>query len=243
VGGRGLRNITIHATGSITIADGTTISSRQVASGGNHWADASTGASGNITLTATSISVGAGANILAHADGGHAAGNVTLTAHDLYDQSWSFLGIQNFRWIATEAAIDIAMDARLTGYAIAIGDGALDVIAGNSGQANRFYLNDGHGHFAAGVAFGAALKTTALATGDFDGDGAVEVITVTDGDGIRSYEFNGTTFVLQATIDAGPFSATSIAAGDIDADGDTDFVVGVRGAANRLYLNNGSGVF
>jgi hypothetical protein len=127
VGGFGLTNITIHAFpvnntdgGTITITEGTTISSRQVTGGSNHWDAASTGCFGNITLDASVIQIEDGANIIAHATNGFTAGNVSLTAHDTYTQSWAFLSVPLFRWIETEANIEIGMDARLTGNDITI---------------------------------------------------------------------------------------------------------------------------
>jgi hypothetical protein len=103
-GGGGLKNITITATGSITLADGATISSRQVALLANHWDAPSTADSGNISLAASVINVGLGANILAHADGGFAAGDVTLTADDQFDDLGNAFSIPFYKTITTEAA-------------------------------------------------------------------------------------------------------------------------------------------
>src|SRR5205823_5218471 len=66
------------------------------------------------------INIGAGANILAHATGAFAAGDVTLTAHDTYEKAWNFLFVPNYRWIETEATIDIDSDAYLTGHDVTL---------------------------------------------------------------------------------------------------------------------------
>ncbi|MGH7941719.1 MAG: leukotoxin LktA family filamentous adhesin, partial [Limisphaerales bacterium] len=75
---------------TITVQPGTTISSRNTASGANQLTGASTGNSGNITFTATpsttpatetpTITVGDGSEILAQATNGYTAGDVTFTA-------------------------------------------------------------------------------------------------------------------------------------------------------------------
>ena len=71
---------------TITVAPGVVISSRQIGSGTDLLNSPSTGNSGSITLTANSnsetpsITIGDGAQILAHATNGFTPGDVTLTA-------------------------------------------------------------------------------------------------------------------------------------------------------------------
>ena len=58
------------------------------------------------------------------------------------------------------------------------GDGHLDLVAGNSGQTNKLYLNDGSGGFTAGsgTAIGSETNSTfSVVLGDVDGDGASAV--------------------------------------------------------------------
>ncbi len=53
------------------------------------------------------------------------------------------------------------------------GDGALDIVAGNSGQ-NVVYLNDGTGNFPITHTFGGGSIVT---LGDMNGDGALDIVT------------------------------------------------------------------
>ena len=94
---------------------------------------------------------------------------------------------------------DITADANTTtGIALGDmdGDGDLDVVAGNYGQANRLYLNNGtadplqrrdrHGHHRR------RRPTRAMALGDVDGDGDLDVVAGNDGQPNRLYLNNGT---------------------------------------------------
>ena len=56
------------------------------------------------------------------------------------------------------------------------GDGALDIVAGNSWQQNRIYLNDGTGGFPTGVPFGGPDGTQSVVVGDLNGDGTLDIV-------------------------------------------------------------------
>lgn len=81
-------SLTLEATQKITVAEGVVISTRVVTPGPGqtareaHLSNASTGASGDLTLTARQIELKSGAELRADADAGHAAGDVTLNAKD-----------------------------------------------------------------------------------------------------------------------------------------------------------------
>lgn len=66
------------ATDSITVANGAVINTRQVAGGGDAMVDSSIGDSGDITLQAPKITIQSGGSLLAWADSGYKAGDVTL---------------------------------------------------------------------------------------------------------------------------------------------------------------------
>jgi hypothetical protein len=126
------------------------------------------------------------------------------------------------------------------------GDGDLDLLAGNDGEANRLYLNNGTADPWAGIAgsdvTADAHATTSVVLGDTDGDGDLDLIAGNDTWANRSYTNNGTTdpwggaIGVDVTTDA--HATTSVLLGDLDGDGDLDLVVGNDGQPNRLYVNN-----
>ena len=278
IGGGGLTNISIHADGSITLGDGATISSRQVAAGENHW-NATSGDSGNIILKAPTITVGEGANILAHSTTGN-AGDVRLISYEKVDKTWSFLGIDDFGWRSSEASIDIGMGARLTGDDISIwatawtqkildakndpefsfptrsvvladvdSDKDLDLLVGNYNKPNRLYLNDGTGKFVYGVEIDTTkYHTTSLAAGDIDGDSKIELVIGNYdesrglGESIRLYEWNSTDNKFDAGTDIGDSDkkTTAITLANVDADANLELIVGTDKEGIFLYDWTGS---
>lgn len=101
-------DISYSADSKITVDDGVTLSSRNLADpdGGNHLTDSSQGDSGSITLAAPTIIVGDNANLLAQADNGYNAGNISLLATDSANATWS-VGALAFRDIETNASITV----------------------------------------------------------------------------------------------------------------------------------------
>jgi hypothetical protein len=149
------------------------------------------------------------------------------------------------------AYIDISSDTDST-FDIALGDidndGDLDLVAGNAGQANRFYLNNGTSNPFDGVS-GSDVgtdtdNTFAIALGDVDNDGDLDLVAGNHGTnrlylngGASSNLFYG---VSGNDIGFGADTTVSIALEDIDKDGDLDCIAGNTNQINRLYLNNGT---
>ena len=132
------------------------------------------------------------------------------------------------------------------------GDGALDLIVGNSGL-NELFMNDGSGTFHKSLTFAGAetSTTTAVALGDVDGDGALDIVfginTGTGADSIGRTELllgDGAGAFSPQSLPGGSTAGTrSVALGDVNGDGTLDIVVARAGAANDLYLNGGTAGF
>ena len=125
-------------------------------------------------------------------------------------------------------------------------DGDMDVIAGNTGQTNKLYLNDGSGGFAAtGTNIGSETDTTKyLALADVDGDGDLDLLVGNSGqnklylnNGSGGFSSTGTNIGSETDVTLG------LAVGDLDNDGDLDVVAGELSSTAKMYLNDGAGSF
>jgi hypothetical protein len=146
---------------------------------------------------------------------------------------------------------DITIDVNTT-RSVALGDvdrdGDLDLVAGNDGQANRLYMNNGMSDPWDGVTgadiTGDAGATSSVALGDVDRDGDLDLVVGNDGQTNRLYLNNGTSDpwngVSGTDITSDAHATSSVVLGDVDRDGDLDLVVGNSNQVNRLYLNNGT---
>jgi len=146
---------------------------------------------------------------------------------------------------------DISVDRDATS-ALALGDvdgdGDLDVVAGNNGDVNQLYLNNGSINPFNGVV-GSNLgtessDTLAVVLGDMDDDGDLDVVVGNNRAPNQLYLNNGSASpfngVTGSDLSSESNNTRALALGDIDSDGDIDIVVGnANGQSNRLMLNNG----
>jgi len=125
------------------------------------------------------------------------------------------------------------------------GDGRLDVLVGNDGEANELLLQQGDGSFVALAGFpGGSADTASVALGDVDGDGRLDVL-------VGNFEANELllqqgdgSFVALAGFPGGSAFTYSVALGDVDGDGRLDVLVGNDGReVSELLLQQGDGNF
>lgn len=181
-------------------------------------------------------------------------GALDLIAGNFIEANRLYLNNGSSDPFANVNAINISTDTQDTS-ALAVGDvdgdGDPDLIAGNSGQANRLYLNRGIPDPWGGVSSSTLSGGTSgdvVVLGDVDRDGDIDLIA---GNGNstskRLYLNNGSidpwSGVSPVTVGGDTFKVTSLALGDVDGDGDLDLLAGhdetTAGRHNRYYLNNG----
>src|SRR5262249_18749373 len=115
------------------------------------------GNSGDIVLSARVIDIGAGANLLAQADNGFAAGNITLTATGDVAATWQFLSVPGFNWRNATSTVAIGEGAHLSGK---------DIKAATIARAKKEGTRDRDFPF----------LTRAGVAGDVNGDGFVDMV-------------------------------------------------------------------
>ena len=173
-----------------------------------------------------SITPSASADLDAHpmAEGAMVSLLQTNTFQTFFDDSPLFLDIQNS---ATRGMAWGDMD----------GDGDLDLAAGNTGETNRLYINNGDETFTASALDFDTKSTQSVAWGDMDGDGDLD-LAVGNGKQVNQlYQNKGgqLTLAWQSLNDLS--DTRSIAWGDWDGDGDLDLAVGNYAEPNQIYEN------
>jgi hypothetical protein len=121
------------------------------------------------------------------------------------------------------------------------GDGQLDIVAGNTLQPSRLYLNNGTADPFNGVngsdITSDALSVSSLSLGDIDGDGDLDLLASSWGVE-RLYLNNGSADpfagVIGCDITTGA-DKTSVVLADMDGDEDLDIVIAYSNQQNRLY--------
>ena len=125
------------------------------------------------------------------------------------------------------------------------GDGDLDLAAGNSGQANRVYENDGLGQPDSLTSVWTSTGTnytTSVAWGDWDGDGDLDLAAGGYPNQVYANDGLGQPGSLTSVwTSADTDTPRSVAWGDWDGDGDLDLAAGNISRANRVYANDGLG--
>jgi len=128
------------------------------------------------------------------------------------------------------------------------GDTYLDIVVGNWGVTNKFYVNDvaGAGDFSvAGVDIGSETDNTrSIALGDIAGTSDLDLIVGNSGLENKLYTHNGVGgFSAGANIGTDVDDNRSIVLGDVDGVNGLDLIAGNSSGLNKLYLNDGSGGF
>ena len=131
-----------------------------------------------------------------------------------------------------------------TTRSVAIGDidldGDLDLVCGNSQQANTLFLNDAGTIGTSSSWFPAGIdRTRNVALGDLDGDGYLDLICGNFGGGNTLYlNQHGALSPVPADTLWTSNTAESVALGDMDNDGDLDIVFGIPLFPTAIYYND-----
>ncbi|MHB1241780.1 MAG: zinc dependent phospholipase C family protein, partial [Gaiellaceae bacterium] len=127
VGGGGLTGLTVVAD-EVTVLPGVVVSTRTTA-GSDARSDPSSGDSGAISIEADTISLGAGAAIVAHADAGFSGGDVTLASDVTADSDF-----RGFRVVGPEATVTLGTGALVTGANVNLSATATTAAAASLGD-------------------------------------------------------------------------------------------------------------
>jgi hypothetical protein len=162
--------------------------------------------------------------------------NVSMTANEPFSSVW----------ISNEGDFTLSV-----AWGDVDGDSDLDLVAGNWGQPNRLYRNDGGALTPSTVwSSNESDNTTSVAWGDMDGDGDLDLVAGNWGQPNHLYRNDGGTLTPSTVWSSNENDNTfSVAWGDVDGDGDLDLAVGNTGIydgncacwagqPNRLYRND-----
>ncbi|MCF6324879.1 MAG: FG-GAP-like repeat-containing protein [Gammaproteobacteria bacterium] len=165
----------------------------------------------------------------------------TGVANKLYENN----GSGNF---STNIRI-IGVGKRLTNSLVAgdvDGDGTIDFISGNEGDANYLHLNSASTFNDSEIVIGvddAADVTTSVSLADSDNDGYIDLIVGNLNGHTKRYINNGGGGFPDSgeVISGSVFMTYSTALGDVDGDGDLDIITGGSAETTKLYLNSAGG--
>ena len=93
------------------------------------------------------------------------------------------------------------------------GDGDLDAFVGNTGEANRVWINNGAGNFSDSLQALGSEDTTGVALGDLDGDGDLDAVSSNLNQGDRVYLNDGLGNFLETAQSLGTFDSYAVGFG------------------------------
>ena len=128
------------------------------------------------------------------------------------------------------------------------GDGNLDLAVanlavGNNTRSVSILLGNGNGTFQTAVIYGAGVRPTSIATGDFNGDGNLDLAVANPGSWNISILLGNGNGTFQAAVNYGMGTSTGfVTSGDFNGDGNLDLAIANSDNVSIL-LGNGNGTF